>query len=185
MTVDSFSVWGLLCAQTDLPPVLTSPVTVCSVSSLCWHQCVSFSPQRHSVPQRLGLSRRLLHRSSTQRRLRPVYPLVHPLHPSGIRLLVPACLQGLQVQLCGYVLCPPGFEFLLYLVKIQVWRHQMYLWMTCKLLRLIKLAVDKHKSVTPLKHQSDINIRYRSDINQKSILCYIGLHLKSLVRMLR
>lgn len=84
----------------------------CVPSALCVDDSVvSFSPQRHSVPQRVGLSRPLLRKSIQRRQLWSVHPLVHPLHPSGLHLLVPACLQGLQVHLCGHVLCPLGFKF--------------------------------------------------------------------------
>lgn len=63
----------------------------------CGSACVS-SPQLHSVPQRAGLPGVLQHKLRPRRWLRSVHPLVRPLHSAVVRLLVPACLQGLQVR---------------------------------------------------------------------------------------
>lgn len=56
------------------------------------------SPQLHSVPQCVGMPGLLHCRPQERGRLRSLHPLVHPLHPSGLRLLVPTRLQSLQVS---------------------------------------------------------------------------------------
>lgn len=65
--------------------------------STWWASCSS-SPQRHAVPQRVGLPGLFHCKCCECRRLRSVHPLVHPLHSSVLCLLVPARLQGLQVH---------------------------------------------------------------------------------------